>query len=108
MPAPCATPEEAVIAMSEAPALSKRSRGTRGSTGNRSNHHRYGEVKTRLTIGASADFALHNDMRAVIPRACGVSSTPRLPGSITDVSGILDRPPEPVIGRPFGRPVGGR
>jgi len=22
--------------------------------------------------------------------------------------GILDRPPEPVIGRPFGRPVGGR
>jgi hypothetical protein len=27
-----------------------------------------------------------------------VSSTPRLIGSITDVSGILDHPPEPVIG----------
>ena len=25
-------------------------------TGNSSNHHRYGEVKTRLTIGASDDF----------------------------------------------------
>ena len=30
---------------------------------------------------------------AVIPRACGGSSTPRLIGSIIDVSGILDRPP---------------
>jgi hypothetical protein len=29
---------------------------------------------------------------AVIPRASGVSSTPRLVGSITDASGILDRP----------------
>jgi hypothetical protein len=28
----------------------------------------------------------------VIPRACGVSSTPRLLGSITAASGILDRP----------------
>jgi hypothetical protein len=26
----------------------------------------------------------------------------------TDFSGILDRPPEPVIGRAFARPVGGR
>ena len=42
--------------MFEAPALSLRS-GTVGSTVNRSNHHRYGEVKTRLTIGASGDFA---------------------------------------------------
>jgi len=25
-------------------------------TGNTSNHHRYGEVKTRLTIRAGADF----------------------------------------------------
>ena len=25
-------------------------------TGNTSNHHRYGEVKTRLTIGAGGDF----------------------------------------------------
>ena len=43
----------------------------------------------------------------VIPRACGGSSTLRLIGSIIDVSGILGHPPEPVIGRPFGRPVGG-
>jgi hypothetical protein len=33
----------------------------------------------------------------------GASSTPRLLGSITDVSGILDHPPEPVI-----RPANGR
>ena len=26
-------------------------------TGNTSNHHRYGEVKTRLTIGAAGQFA---------------------------------------------------
>src|SRR5260370_9618152 len=32
---------------------------------------------------------------AVIPRACGVSSTPRLLDSITAVSGILDRPVKP-------------
>jgi hypothetical protein len=25
-------------------------------TGNTSNHHRYGEVKTRLTIGVRSDF----------------------------------------------------
>src|SRR4030095_11486633 len=30
---------------------------------------------------------------AVMPREGGASSTPRLLGSITDVSGILDRPP---------------
>src|SRR5882757_7125269 len=41
----------------------------------------------------------------VMPRACGASSTPRRFGSIAAASGILDRPPEPVIGRPFGRPV---
>jgi hypothetical protein len=35
----------------------------------------------------------------VIISACGGSSTPRLPGSIIGVSGILDRPLEPVIGR---------
>jgi hypothetical protein len=34
----------------------------------------------------------------VIPRACGISSTPRLFDSITGVSGILDHPQEPVIG----------
>ena len=32
---------------------------------------------------------------AVIPRACGGSSTPRLLGSITDASGILGRPVKP-------------
>jgi len=36
-----------------------------------------------------------------------VSSTPRPIGSIIGVSGILGHPPEPVIGRPFGRPGGG-
>src|ERR1700729_2580291 len=39
----------------------------------------------------------------VIPRACGVSSTPRPLGSIADASGILDHPSEPVI-----RPATGR
>jgi hypothetical protein len=34
-----------------------------------------------------------------MPGTCGASSTPRLLGSITDVSGILDHPPEPVVGR---------
>jgi len=32
---------------------------------------------------------------AVMPRACGASSTPRLIRSITNASGILDRPVEP-------------
>jgi hypothetical protein len=36
--------------------------------------------------------------RIVIPRASGVSSTLRLFDSIFGFSGILDRPPEPVIG----------
>jgi len=39
----------------------------------------------------------------VIPRACGVSSTPRPLDSIISVSGILDHPLEPVI-----RPAEGR
>ena len=43
----------------------------------------------------------------VVPREGGGPSTPQLIGSIIDVSGILDHPPEPVIGRPFGRPGGG-
>jgi hypothetical protein len=33
--------------------------------------------------------------QAVIPRACGGSSTPRLLGSIINVSGILGRPVKP-------------
>src|ERR1700730_11562014 len=36
---------------------------------------------------------------AVMLRESGASSTPRPFGSIADVSGILDRPLEPVIGR---------
>ena len=34
---------------------------------------------------------------SVIPRACGVSSTPRLIDSITAASGILDHPPSRVM-----------
>jgi hypothetical protein len=34
----------------------------------------------------------------VIPRESGVSSTPQPIDSIADASGILDHPPEPVIG----------
>ena len=39
---------------------------------------------------------------AVMPRACGASSTPRPIVSTTDVSGMLDRPLEPVIGLAIG------
>src|ERR1700674_3194495 len=49
-----------------------------------------------MSCGRTQDSRLAN---TVIPRACGVSSTPRLLGSIIDASGILDRPLEPVIGR---------
>ena len=42
-------------------------------TGNTSNHHRYGEVKTRLTIGASGDFEVvfrrSNDHAVILARA---------------------------------------
>jgi hypothetical protein len=38
-------------------------------------------------------------LKIVIPREGGVSSTPRLLGSISGVSGTLDHPLEPVIGR---------
>ena len=52
--------------------------------------------------GYSGGDALHRARNlfphpTVIPRAGGVSSTPRPPGSITDVSGILDRPPQCAI-----------
>jgi hypothetical protein len=41
----------------KAPALSKQPIALFGrGCGSGSNHHRYGEVKTRLTIGASSDF----------------------------------------------------
>src|SRR6184192_4339779 len=35
----------------------KSGRGTYPTTGNTSNHHRYGEVKTRLTIDPAGQFA---------------------------------------------------
>ena len=42
-------------------------------TGNTSNHHRYGEVKTRLTIGAGGDFGRF----AGFDRSDGEGSEPR-------------------------------
>ena len=44
-------------------------------TGNTSNHHRYGEVKTRLTIGDADDFG----RIAGFDRPDGEGSEPRLP-----------------------------
>jgi hypothetical protein len=44
----------------------------------------------------TAESAAHSRLRsAVMLRACGASSTPRLLGSSTSVSGILDRPVKP-------------
>jgi len=43
---------------------------------------------------------------AVIPRECGVSSTPPLHGSITSVSGILDHRWSLSSGRPKAGPGG--
>src|SRR5436190_6749142 len=40
-------------------------------------------------LGVRSNVAAH---KVVIPRACGVSSTPRPFGSIADVSGILGHP----------------
>jgi hypothetical protein len=50
--------------------------------------HSYGE---RLDCFVASLLAMTT--RVVIPRACGVSSTPRPLVSIINVSGILDRPP---------------
>src|SRR5258708_33413439 len=52
---------------------------------------RFGSPKRvwRGDSGAASDHAQHT---AVIPRESGVSSTPRLFGSITSAGGILDRP----------------
>src|ERR1700730_17040971 len=56
-PAPCGARDEAVIAiLLIRPHCGAADRGLRRG-GNGSNHHRYGEVKTRLTIDASRDFA---------------------------------------------------
>jgi len=44
----------------------------------------------------------------VMPREGGASGTPRSIDSKSNFSGVLDRPPEPVIERAFARPVGGR
>ena len=56
--------------MSETPALSKAVEGLNLMTGNTSNHHRYGEVKTRLTIGASGDFAGLFAVARVVTEQC--------------------------------------
>src|SRR5258707_523257 len=56
LPSSCATPDEAVIAIGVAPALEKggRSHGSRPAK-NGSDHHRYGQVKTRLNKGMAVD-----------------------------------------------------
>src|SRR6266849_4485194 len=65
-------------------------------------------LRKRFAFVAGNDGDGAAPYEAVMPREGGASSTPRLFGSITNAPGILDRPPEPVIGRPFGRPGGGR
>jgi hypothetical protein len=47
--------------------------------------------------GARKDRKVFERPPLVIPRACGVTSTPRLLGSIIDVSGILGHPPSRVM-----------
>ena len=51
--------------------------------------------RNRLLRCARNDDEIPNPATAVIPRAGGVSSTPRLIRSITAASGILDRPVKP-------------
>jgi hypothetical protein len=38
--------------------------------GNTSNHHRYGEVKTRLTIGARSDFTAFHPWTIFLEKPC--------------------------------------
>ena len=69
--------------------------------------------KARQSLLSGPDQQLHDRRRyvvaeiapraRVVPREGGEPSTPRLLGSITTITGILDAPPEPVI-----RPAGGR
>ena len=51
---------------------------------------RRGEITRLLSVSR---FDLDGGAyRAVTPHAGGVSSTPQLPGSVTDASGLLDHP----------------
>jgi hypothetical protein len=52
-------------------------------------------MKTSGKSNHAARMRMCASSSAVMPRECGASSTPRLPGSSTAVSGILDRPVEP-------------
>src|SRR5438874_5817060 len=56
LPAPSGARDEAVIAIREAPAPFGAADRTLRSAANGSTHHRYGEVKTRLTIGDAGQF----------------------------------------------------
>ena len=51
---------------------------------------------------ARNDVEVATQYTVVIPRAGGGSSTPRLIGSITAVSGILDHPPQCAIAHKAG------
>jgi hypothetical protein len=74
----------------------------------RGNTERSGPRRTAEFVEAEVGLASFQFYIIVIAREGGRSSTPRPIDPIIGASGILDRPLEPVIGRPFGRPVGGR
>jgi hypothetical protein len=95
VPAPCGARDEAVNAILKAPAqLYSRSHFETGRNG--SNHHRYGEVKTRLTIDASGDFAkLWGDTHGSQGLPTGSTYPRRMPGS-AKIRGY-DHPPFPVL-----------
>ena len=59
-------------------------------TGNTSNHHRYGEVKTRLTIGAGGDFTFITTFR----KRCQRSAWPS-----DDLSGLSGLEPDRRVRR---------
>jgi hypothetical protein len=56
-------------------------------------------LRIQFSNSGSHGFTISPHNQSVIPRESGVSSTPRLIDSITAISGILDHPLEPVIGR---------
>ena len=72
----------------------------------RSNRSRRGEERMDCFATLAMTRRYSATLRCHFPRI-RESGTPRLLNSIIDVSGILGPPPEPVIGRPFGRPGGG-
>ena len=57
----------------------------------------FGPTQSGAFDVTDSNFKQHRLPTLVIPRVGGGSSTPRLLGSITDASGILVHPPEPVI-----------